>query len=139
MSPGSSWSLARASQSQVQAGASAVIQNCVRNQARQLGGTASHISEHYVALRHGRSNISEVTMGCLMSGSGYLTTMKYLGVRVTEECNRTLRHPANGFWIICVWIWKRNICSGLGATRRRRCIYPTEWSHVSPMQDERIR
>ena len=41
---------ARASQSQVQAGASAVIDNCVRNQERPLGGAATHISERCITL-----------------------------------------------------------------------------------------
>ena len=46
----SSWNVARASQSQVKAGVSAVIDNCMRNQARPLGGAARNISErlHYI-------------------------------------------------------------------------------------------
>ena len=80
----------------MRAGVSAVIENCMRNQARPLGGAATNISEYFIGLGHGRSDISEATMGCSQSRSGPLPAMKHLRVSVTEECDQTQKQPADG-------------------------------------------
>lgn len=58
----SSRKVARASQSQVQDGVSAVIENCMRNRARPLGGAAKNYSELCITVTHELTNSSEMMM-----------------------------------------------------------------------------
>ena len=62
------WSVARASQSQVQAGVSLAIQNCMRNQARPVGGSVWKISELDTDLMHGLSDKGKAMTASSKSG-----------------------------------------------------------------------
>ena len=87
--------VARASQSQVKAGVSAVVENCMRNEPRPRGGAVQEISEHYALSKHGLSNTTgKAMMASLQSGSGSDLAAK-TSLRVTAECERTQKHHAN--------------------------------------------
>ena len=77
------WNVARASQAQLKAGVSVVVQECMRTQERSVGGSAWKLSEHGATLIVGVSDISEVMMDS--SKSGPLSAMKYPRLHVTEE------------------------------------------------------
>lgn len=125
----SSWNVARASQSQVKAGVSAVIDNCMRNQAQPLGGVARNISEHCITGMHRLTDIGEMMMD--FSKSGSLPAKSHPQLHAMGECDRTQKHLANGYWIKCRRIRLNKEVSDRGATLRPRCVYPGDLSRVS--------